>query len=351
MSNDRSFEKGFDIIRDAAVAIEATRNTQNHPVAVATFNDRFQHRFDANSRVARALETMHPQELAERLTGGTFFFGPNGQLIDFRDGNYHGFVHTDESIARLLQVIGYETNKGGGVSLRKVWSENGIEVPQYNEGGDFNSRLSFKWNPFQAHVNSAFELVRLICTNGMTGLTSFLNTKVPIINRWEEHLDIANQQIQNKVGAMVTARLGQMGIERATIAETQQIADHAFLRIKDGGQAMDSVARERLAKIQAIANPRTHLADVYHKNVFDDRRLGAQMPAHLNTFDVYNMATEIRSHTVETPSSTGHALDRMANGLVFDRQDLTAHAARFGQTPLSSFSDAERAFFGETDED
>ena len=100
-----------------------------------------------------------------------------------------------------------------------------------------------------------------------------------------------------------------------------------------------------------IASPERHLGGVYRDNVFNDRRLGAQMPAHLATFDVYNMATEVRSHTEETSSSTGHGLDKLANALVFDRQDLTAHAARFGQPTLSSFSDSERAFFGEVDED
>ena len=295
--NHTILDADFSIIRAADVEIELDHNAKNHPIARATFADRFEHRFDATSRISRALETMTPVELAERLTGGTFFFGPNGQLIDFRDGNYHGFVHTDESINRLLGVIGASETKSGDSSLRKVWSTNEINVPEYASGGDFSSRLSFKWNPFHTHINSAFELVRLVCTNGMVGLTSFLNTKVPLINRWEEHLDIANLQIQNKVTSIVSQRLGQMGLERATIAECQQVADHAHNRLKDGN-ALDGEARNRLQNISMIASPERHLGGVYRDNVFNDRRLGAQMPAHLATFDVYNMATEVRSHTV-----------------------------------------------------
>lgn len=345
----------YELLRGANVSIAAARNEKNFPVAIATIDDKYEHRFDANSRVSKSLDLMTPTDLAERLTGGHFFF-IEGELVDFRDGHYNGFVHTDESIDHLAEVIGINHAKelntkvhnnliSGNYVLGTKWSEHGIVVPNYHDGGQFTSELHFGWNPFIKTVNSAFMLWRLICANGMRGLTSFLNTKIPLINRWEEHLDIANRQIQNRVEGMVTRRLGAMGSERATVAETLLIAHHAQQRLLKNN--LEQAKRERLRNITNIAHPLLHLSHVYKGNVFQDKRLAAQMPAHLSTYDVYNITTELRTHTDATDSSTDHALDKFANELVFDRKDLTAHASRFALPQQSSFSDPDAAFFGE----
>jgi len=343
----------FNMIRNADVQIESGVNAQNHPVAIATINDTHQHRFAASSRVSKALDLMTTNDLSDRLTGGNFFFG-NDELIDFRDGEYNGFTHSDGSIEKLIDVIGYSDKSkrnrdnitSSSIMLSNVWSAADIEVPLYAAGGNFNSRLSFKWNPFAKDVSSAFELVRLICTNGMTGLTSFLNTKIPLINRWEEHLEIASRQIQNKVSSKVANRIGEMGDEFATVAECQSIVEHVDNRLSNGNIGTDT--RDRLRNISMIASPLLHLGDVYKDNVFMDKRLGAQVPSHLTTFDVYNMATEINTHTDETVGSSSFAMDKIANALIFDREDLTKHAARFGVSTLSAFSNPEAAFFGST---
>jgi len=334
----------FEMLRNANVVVTEGRNAQNFPVAIATINDRFQHHFDAKSRVSKALDLMSAKELTDRLSGGDFFF-VNSHLKDYRDSHYNGFVHTEESIQQLMDVIGVtQKNDDGQVSLSTLWSEHEINVPLYEAGGDFKSQLRFTWNPFMKDVRSAFDLVRLICTNGMTGMTNFLNTKIPLVNRWEEHLEIASRQIQNKVSSKVVGRLGEMGNERATVADCQLIVDHTNNRLEE---LTTQVERERLRNIGMIASPMVHLGKMYRENVFSDRRLGAQLPSHLSTFDVYNMATEINTHTAENSKSSSFALDKFANSLIFDREDLTKHAARFGAPVLSSFSDPEAAFFGD----
>jgi len=333
----------FEMLRNANVDVSEGRNKENFPVAIITVDDKYQHTFGAKSRVSKALELMSPIDLRERLTGGDFFFVNN--LLQFHhDSEYNGFVHTDESIAKLMEVIGVTENKDGTVKLANVWSDNEISVPLYLEGGDFKSQLSFTWNPFMKDVKSSFELVRLICTNGMTAMTQFLNTKIPLVNRWEEHLEIASRQIQNKVSSKVVSRLGEMGNERATVADCQLIVEHTNNRLEG---LTTQAERERLKNIGMIASPMVHLGNMYRENVFSDRRLGAQMPSHLSTFDVYNMSTEINTHTAENSKSSSNALDKFANDLVFNREDLTKHAARFDEPNLSSFSDAEAAFFGD----
>lgn len=341
----------YNLIRNADVEVIATRNADNSPIVLASI-DGNEHRFDVKSRVSRSLEMMAADEVAERLTGGSYFFVED-ELVDFRDGHYNGFVHTEDSIEHLMDVIGFTTDAdvkvhenivSGSISLGRKWSDHGITVPGYKDGGDFTSELHFGWNPFVKTINSAFMLYRLICLNGMRGLRSFMNTKIPLVNRWEEHLEIANRQIQNKVEGMVSARLSQMGSERATVAEVGLLTDHAYKRTKAETQSHKELTT--LNRIINIASPRSHLASVYQEEVFNDKRLGAQMPAHLSVFDLYNMVTEIRSHSKQTDGSSDRGLDKLSNDLVFDRKDLTQYATRFTLPKMSQFSDPDAAFFG-----
>ena len=341
-----------NMIRNAKVEVVGTRDAKNFPIALASING-LEHRFDAKSRVSRSLDMMSADDLAARLSGGSFYF-IGDELIDFRDGQYNGFVHSDDSIGHLIDVIGFsadakirvhENTVSNNISLGRKWSDHGIEVPAYQEGGEFSSELHFGWNPFVKTINSAFMLYRLICANGMRGLRSFMNTKIPLVNRWEEHLEIANKQIQNKVQSMVSARLTQMGSERATVAEVALLSDHAYKRTQ--GEEHTAAEMRSLNRIINIANPKLHLGSVYQEEVFNDKRLAAQMPAHLSVFDLYNMVTEVNSHTKVADGSTGRGLDKLANDLVFDRKDLTQYATRFNAPTISQFSDPDAAFFGE----
>lgn len=351
MSNVRT-----DLLTNADVTVDASTDRGNKAVAEITVNGEFKHRFSANSRVSKALELMTPLQLQERLDGGHFFF-VNGALFDFRDGTYNGFVHTDESIEALKNTIGIRLerdklgrrvqNTQGPARLSKVWSTREIQVPGMDSGGVFNSRLTFNWNPFVETIRSSFDIVRLICTNGMTGLNSLFSAKIPLINRWEEHLDIADKQIQNRLFGMLGQRFSNMVSERATLNDVLRLRDHARERLDTYMNTADGERREKLRNIVAAVSPELHLSEVYKTSAMEDRRLAAQLPSHLSAFDAYNIATELASHTNPTSKSSDNALDRFANELVFDRNDKRAHAARFDEPLKAAFSDPDTAFFGD----
>lgn len=361
----------YELIRGADVEVKAvTTGTgkQRSRCAEIIVNGKYEHRFPARSRVSKHLDVMQPAELAERLSGGSFFFAsPSGStsdmsLVDFRDGHYSGFTHTDDAIAKFVEILGYQSRKalplhrnrrsqredddGANIVLRKVWSNSEIQVPGYRQGGDFNSQLSFVWNPFVRTINSSFDLVRLICTNGMIGLTNFLNTKVPLVNRWEEHLDIASRQIQNRVGSVVAERVRTMANSAASVGECLLLEQHAFDRLyAPAAKTMDE--RERLLALMAAVSPTTHLSNVYKDDVFVNKSLAAQLPAHLSQFDAWNVATELRTHTSPCAKSSDTALDRFANGIMFDDEsNIVSSASRLTNAPTCAFSDPERAFFG-----
>jgi hypothetical protein len=358
----------FELIRNAQVAVTpiVTGTGKSRAVqAEVTINDKYQHRFPASSRVSKHLDVMEADDLAERLTGGSYFFvdgdkGDGLQLVDFRDGQYNGFVHPDESVSKFMEVIGFQARAampthrtrrghnedGTQIVLRKVWSKDEIAVPGFQHGGEFHSELSFVWNPFVKTINSSFDLIRLICTNGMVGLTSFLNTKVPLLNRWEEHLDIASRQIQNKVNSIVIDRVQAMRAEQASVGECLLLEQHAYDRLYAPG-AKSEDERARLLALMSATSPSAHLAGVYQDSVFTNKSLAAQLPAHLTHFDVWNIATELRSHTNQSKKSSDNALDRFANGIMFDNDDYSvAGANQLGAVRTASFSDPERAFFG-----
>lgn len=351
----------FSLLRNADVRVTQIIDDKKRNVAEIVVNDQLTHRFAASSRISKHLDVMTAGDLQDRLTGGSFFF-VGDTLVDHRNNQYNGFVHTDAAVATFMDLLGYQKvtdmprhrgrqrtsdlDGSDDLVLRKVWTKNEIVVPGFATGAEFNTELSFVWNPFVKTINSSFDLVRLICTNGMIGLTSFLNTKIPLMNRWEEHLDIASRQIQNKVNSIVTERVQRMPSERASVADCLLLEQHAFERLSSPS-VKTPAERERLKNIITSVSPKFHLHNTYQDAVFANKNLASQLPAHLSCYDTFNIATELRSHTLSTAKSSDNALDKFANGIMFDREDnFVAGASRYTSPKLSAFSSVDTAFFG-----
>ncbi len=348
-----------DFIKNAKVEVEVGKDEKNYKTAKITVGtaagEKYQHQFPASSRISKALDVMTPTQLGERLVGGSYFFVED-TLYDFRESNYKGHIQTDETISKLKELLGinhydrrdlrvHENVTSGRVKLGRKWSDNPIDITAFDEGGSFRSELHYGWSPFMATINSAFKLERLICTNGMRGLRTFMNTKIPLVNRWEEHLDMASLQIQNKVDGICQRRFLEMATERASVAELMTLNNHASERIQPGTE--HAASNHRLRNIQSIIDPRRHLNGVYQSNVFSKGSpAAAQYPGHLTTMDVYNVATEIRSHTPAVTKSTKRALDMIANDMVFDHKNIILPATSKVSRRLSAFSDPDAAFFG-----
>ncbi len=345
----------YDFHRNANVVVTQGKDSKHNIVANILVDDQYEHRFGHNSRIAKQLQLMTPDDLSEQLSGGQFFF-VDGNLYDFRDSQYKGYVHNDDTISHLNDLLGIHDKSATGlrvqenvtarsVTLGRKWSNQDILIEAFREGGEFESELHYGWSPFMKTINSAFKLNRLVCTNGMRGLRNFMNLKIPLVNRWEEHLEIANVQIQNKVNAIVQRRMVQMASERASVAELLTLSSHAVERIRDDKPECVGANRQ-LRGINDIVDPRRHLSNVYQSHIFKKTSVSAQYPGHLTTLDAYNIATEIRSHSLETGNSTTRAMDLIANDLVFDHTNIILPASGKVSRKVSSFSDADAAFFG-----
>src|SRR5277367_5923256 len=165
----------YTLIRKADVEVNSHRNTRNQPVASIKVNGKFEHYFDATSRVSRALDTMTCSDLVERFKGGTYFFVED-TLVDFRDAHYNGFIQDDASIASLVRVIGIQekhnisTHLQDNLTTRRYvlgcsWDASQFTIPNFNNGGTFENELLFGWTPFNKDVSSAFMLKQVSTGN------------------------------------------------------------------------------------------------------------------------------------------------------------------------------------------
>ena len=347
----------WSMIGAKKVSVVPGFNEKGHPFATINVNDgELIHDFSVESRVSKALLVNPAEAIAERFTGGQFFT-INDTLVDMRDGHYNGFTHDVQSIQQLIDIIGVTALNGvtrgikhettqGNILLSNEWGNQHLDIAEYQEGGQFSSRILYNWSPFSQSIRGVFELVRLICTNGMVGMTDFFNARIPVINRWEEHMDIAYGQIQNKVQGRVQQRISEMGTEPATVGELLQITQHATKRLNS--TMVIGAESNRLRLISEIADPRVHLGSVYRHDVFDDKSIAARVPGHISSFDAWNLVTEMYSHTKASDDSSDIGLQRMANALVFDSEGRNKRMLNMSHPTraASSFLDPKQAFYG-----
>jgi hypothetical protein len=352
----------IELIRNAKVDVHPVITDNGDVLASITINDKYDHTFEASSRISRVLSSTNDtksfevakKQLQERMTGGDYFMVDN-QLVDFRDSMYNGFVHSDDSIKHLIDHIGImrsEASLRHGLKLNTQsknhilanrYSSEDLSIQGLEDGGIFNTNIIYSWSPFTSFVKGAFELVRLVCTNGMVGTTELINSNIPLVNRWEEHLRISNKQMQNAVQGLVGSRMKDMVSSRASVTDLRLIAKHAENRLTT---VTDKAEKERLERIKFIADPMIHLPDYYSLESLQDSNIAAQLPGHLSEFDAWNCITEIMTHTADNEKSTPRSLQGFANNLVFPKKESNTNH-HLNTTPLlSAFSNPEVAFFG-----
>ncbi len=340
----------FEMVRNANVEVEASQNSKGSPIALITVDDKYQHSFPATSRVSQHLNMMSADQLGQRLSGGAFFF-VDDLLVDFRDGDYgNGFIQDDDTIALFMDVLGCTETynrraKETAVELRKRWSEETFQVNGFGDGGIFNGHVSYDWSPFKTFISTAIEVIRQVCTNGAMAMSPLFKMKVQLVNREHEHLDIASRQMHNKLQSVMDHRVQRMSVDRASVADCMLAARHCHDRLKNGFGDRDDF--ERMKRLRNAASPEIHLSDFYTSKVFDTASIAAQAPSHLTVFDLYNIVTELRSHTAETHGSSSYALNKLANTLLFDQEVNTAKANSLTGPKKAAFSNTDQAFFGQ----
>jgi hypothetical protein len=340
-----------ELIRNANV-VASVVSKDDKAQAHIVVNDKYEHTFPRTSRVSKHLDTMTPEMLSKRLSGGNFYFVED-TLVDWRDGQYDGFIHEDKTIQLYMDIIGcqkgseitlrHRRTKPDDIVLRKPWDHQHIEVPGYaNDSGKFQSVLNYQWSPFTHHVDSSFDIVRQICTNGMIGVASFLNTKIPLYNKEVEHLHIGAMQIQSKIDRIVVDRLQIMRGQAASLGDALLLESHIRERMMN---TIDSSEYDRLKNLYELVSPVMHLSHVYRPSVFDDKMRAKMLPSHLSQVALFNMTTEARTYTAQTHKSSNFGLDKLSNDLLFFNGEQDRVVAK-SSSNTDYFADTDRAFYG-----
>lgn len=349
----------FEMVRDAKkLIIEPVKTAKGGTGLHIDFGNGLEHMFDEYSRVSKHLSDTPIHLLQERLQTGAYFFAEidnKPTLVDFVLNAENRFIHNDNDIQNLMNVLGVSPITNGRQKrlhkntqmkthyLGNAYSTRPISVGSLNqdvEGGEFNSLLRYVWSPFSQHINTAFELIRLICSNGAVGLASFLNAKVPLVNMWEQNLEIASRQIQNTVDTKVSKRLLHMSQQHASVAQLLAISSHIEKRM--GVEGVDAEEHRLLSNLLRVTNPIEHLSHIYGDNVFDNKNVGAQCIGHLSKMDAFNISTELATHTNGSEESTHHAVQKIANQLMWTDRDFKTK-----RSIDSPFTSANNAFFGQ----
>lgn len=242
------------------------------------------------------------ENVLDSLRGGHFIVekGRIGEvsLKEYKDNRYTGFMQSDDFINR------FSNDKELSTRL-----QDRIDISQYGQGGLFNIAAGFTWSGFSPNLKTQVNLTRDICQNVMTMQSSIIQKQVPILNLFDTHMDIAAEQVMCTASRIVKERMGQIHHEVASVRDVGLVYKHIEERLKEDED------NSRLLNIARVIED-GNLEEYYQKSAFDNSAIGSSVASHLCRFDLLNMATEISSHTNETPRSSNRALNRIASMLL-----------------------------------
>jgi len=346
----------FNIIRNAKVsATIGGTNQYGIPFLEIEIEGQFRHSFSADSKESALLTQMDLHLISTIFSGGTYVFY-NDVMRDYRRGDYKGFIHTDEAIDHLSNIIGVTEiapksnavssvfNRVNAVTNNNLmmggeWDKFDLDISSLGDGGSFTNRLMFKYSVFSKNIRTSLEVERLICTNGMVGLADFLTYEVPVISGWEDNLNVAANKIKPEISEVMRQRYIAMSEDRATLSEA--MAANALIDTRfSSTSSVEEV--ERLRIMLGLTDVQAHMGRYYKEDAFNARK-SKFIASDLTQFDVYNILTEASSHTQGTPESD-MAIQRLANKMMFDGANREVNI--IPTIPESIHSDPNRAFFG-----
>lgn len=274
-----------------------------------------------------------PENAAIALQRGHFVFetkqdgkGNDIQALrEYRDASYDGFMQTQD----FLDRFGSDTT----LSSRGI---DKFEIPEFGLGGDFALSTGFTWSAFNRNLKTQVNVLRQICSNGMVARNKMFEREVPILNLFDHHLDIAARQLVDISRRELGKRFEVMGREFATNKEVHLVKGHVERRYKQDRM------NPRLETLMEVIDQYGNISNHYTKQAIDSGITQA-LPSPISRFDLWNIATELNSHTEELIESTSAAIDRIATGLIFPKNNGTAIADTKAK---STFGSPEQAFFG-----
>lgn len=300
------------------------------------------HRFGEKTETFRFMESFDDHEMMKKFNGGHYCV-IDGTLVSFRYSDYNGFIHNDESVSILADVLGLDRERNTNTSrlvdspifLGGAGESFGVRVAGLGDGGEFDANLTYSWSPFSDRITCGTEMVRLVCDNGMVSRSRFLTREVRIINDWQRNLGVVSTQMRPIITDFIQNRYSEMVNERASLSDTNSALSVLAKRLTDKSTAEEI---QRINRLQSIVDVSSR-SDL-HKNVRGTNT--STIITDLTRYDVVNILTEAFSH-VESSVSNNNQIQGAINKMVSNRSRIIANG---GEVKPYQDGDHSLAFFG-----
>lgn len=339
-----------------SIKIEVSKNPYS--------NDVYTHIFDSKSDVVKMLNVMEFPIIEEKMQGGSFLIDDDGHIVDFRFGDYNGCIRSQDQIDNLSEEIGFSNmgkqRRSVGGDLGSMFnqirhnkdgvffggkSDNSIyfDVEGLKTGGEFKNNLIYRWSPFEENVHTTVETERLICANGMVGMSPLVTREVPIVNDISRHLKIMEAQLNPEMSRILRERFARMVDAHASVEDVKKVLSFIYSRIhkmetgKDESVSHDLMVLHGLKKSLDLS----HLKDIIDFNNEMSSSVESIIPSGISQFDLFNVATEMSTHTSGDVNDNGMA-QKFINSLVFDKTQVSV----VGSKKFEKEPEPNRIFFG-----
>jgi hypothetical protein len=290
--------------------------------------------------VSTTLNRRHPISIISSLTteenavdeimGGHFLFKElkdgSYKLAEYRDASYNGFMHDEDTI----QLYGSTDDL-----ISRTTS--GFNIEELGIGGGFNITAGFDWSVFSKNITTQLSLERLVCSNGAKIRNKMFEREVPIINMHEKHLNIAAQQMIHIGEQKFKKRFKEMAREHASVREVHLIQSHVARRLSHDQN------NSTLIRMNQLLTQYGDITQYYTASAIESGLVSA-LNSPISRFDLYNIATEMNTHTEAHVESTDVAVDRIVSNMLFPRE-LEGCVTDMSRAK-STFGSPEQAFFG-----
>lgn len=314
---------------NAAVLLRNCENVKieedDHNNHILILNDgQFTNKINKRSQIGRIISTTNVENAVDMLHGGHFFF-LDGKLSEFRNNEYDGFIQSDDIIQRFANT-----------PLNEVMKSN-FHITDFGEGGKFNLKTGFTWSAFASYLKTEVSMMRLICENGAVVKHKMFEKKVHIMNNYDDHLKIAAEQINKMATKEVTNKVYGLQKQTASVQDVIQLENHIA---------------ERMTNTTGHESQLQKYLDVIDQGKFDQKYTPAalrnasishHLASHMTKFDLFNMATELNTHTKSSDRSSNNALNMLITRLLFS-EDHVGKTTKIGFE--KTFDNPELAFFG-----
>lgn len=289
---------------------------------------------------------VNKEQLIEQFTDGSFFI-VDGLVSDYRLKDNLSFIHKPDAICALADIIGFSrpiNDSGFSSDIAAPRSRTAAFQCNATEtlGGQFDINIGFSWSPYSIDINSILELWREICSNGAIATSPLMNHRIPMLNKWEENLDISNQVIRHSFDQMVFPRLQALPKERVSMADVSNllriVRDHAESKHLHG------------SSYRYLSNIQSKLESVFTDDVANMKtNMLKFIPAPVTAFDAMNIATEIATHHTGR-DKTDHRAQAFTNSIIFDADRQANQRVDLDKLVVNTevFNQPDLAFFGQT---